>query len=96
MSFLSGALADRTSIRKERFLMSDSEKRSVICIDKVYIDGLCGPKKLAGVLLARFERVSHVTHFYKKDLEELCVYSMIGIWNFPTQMFAVRLGPRIF
>ena len=38
-----------------------------IIIDKVYIDGPCGSKTLAGVLLllARFERVSHVTHFYK-------------------------------
>ena len=35
------------------------------CIDKVYIDGPCGYKTLAGTLLARFERVSHVTHFYK-------------------------------
>ena len=36
-------------------------------IDKVYIDGPCGSNTLADVLLARFERVSHVTHFYKKD-----------------------------
>ena len=34
-------------------------------IDKVYIDGPCGSKTLAGVLLARFERVSHVTYFKK-------------------------------
>ena len=34
-------------------------------IDKVYIDGPCGSKKIAGVLLARFESVSHVTHFNK-------------------------------
>ena len=34
-------------------------------IDKVYIDGPCGIKTLAGVSLARFERVSHVSHFYK-------------------------------
>ena len=33
--------------------------------EKVYIDGPCGSKTLAGVLLAHFERVSHVTHFYK-------------------------------
>ena len=36
-------------------------------IDKVYIDGPCGFKKFAGVLLARFERVSHLTHSYKYD-----------------------------
>ena len=28
-------------------------------IDNVYIDGSCGSKTLAGVLLAQFERVSH-------------------------------------
>ena len=33
--------------------------------DKVHIDGSCGPKTLAGALLVRFERVSHVTHFHK-------------------------------
>ena len=36
-------------------------------IDKVYIDGPCGSKPLAGVLLARFERVSDMTHLCKKD-----------------------------
>ena len=38
---------------------------SVRIIDKVYKDGPCGSKILAGVLLACFERVSlsHVTHF---------------------------------
>ena len=35
------------------------------CMDKIYIDGPYGSKTLAGVLLARFERVSHVTHSYK-------------------------------
>ena len=33
-------------------------------IDKVYIKGPCGSKTLAGVLIARFNRVIHVTHFY--------------------------------
>ena len=33
--------------------------------DNVYIDGPYGSKTLAGVLLVRFERVSHVTHFYR-------------------------------
>ena len=36
-------------------------------IDKVYIDAPCGSKTLAGVLIARFERVSHVIHFYSYD-----------------------------
>ena len=36
-----------------------------VIIDKVHIDGPCGSKTLAGVLLVRFERVSHVTHFYR-------------------------------
>ena len=35
-------------------------------IDKVYIDGLCGSKTLAGGLLACFERVSHVTHILNR------------------------------
>ena len=40
--------------------------RLTVCsLDKVYIDGPCGYRKLAGVLLACLERVSHVTHFYK-------------------------------
>ena len=34
-------------------------------IDKAYIDGPCGSKTLAGVMLARSGRKSHVTHFYK-------------------------------
>ena len=35
-------------------------------IDKVYIDGPCDSKTLAGVFfLVNIERVSHVTHFYK-------------------------------
>ena len=34
---------------------------SQIFIVKVYIDGPCHSKTLAGVLLSRFERVSHVT-----------------------------------
>ena len=40
---------------------------SISLIDELYIDGPCGSETLAGVLLARFERVSHMTHFYKKD-----------------------------
>ena len=35
---------------------------TTIIIEKVYIDVACGSKTLAGVLLARFERVSHVAH----------------------------------
>ena len=46
-------------------------------IDKVYIDGPCGSKTISGVLLARFERVSHVTHFHKEDQYEPCVWSYI-------------------
>ena len=38
---------------------------NIISIDEVYIDGPFGSKTLASVLLARFERVSHMTHFYK-------------------------------
>ena len=34
-------------------------------INNVYTDGPCVSKTLAGVFLARFEGVSHVTHFYK-------------------------------
>ena len=43
-------------------------KQIVIIIDKVYIDGTCGSKTLAGVLLACFERVSHVTHFLVRPI----------------------------
>ena len=34
----------------------------IVILDKVYIHGPCGSKTLAGVLLARFEKVSHVTY----------------------------------
>ena len=37
----------------------------MLTIDKLYIDGPCGSKTLAGFLLARFERVNHMTHFYR-------------------------------
>ena len=40
----------------------------MMTIDKVYIDGPYGSKTLNGVLLARFERVSHVTHFYNDTI----------------------------
>ena len=30
-----------------------------------YIDGPCGSKTIAGVFLARLERVGQLTHFYK-------------------------------
>ena len=36
-------------------------------IDKVYIDGPCVVKTLAGVLLERLERVSHVIHSYEYE-----------------------------
>ena len=45
----------------------DSGRRGTI-IHEVYIDGPCGSKTLVGVLLARFRRVSHVTHFYEDQL----------------------------
>ena len=44
-----------------------SGKLLIVPIDKVYIDGSCVLKGLAGVLLARFERLSYVTHFYEQD-----------------------------
>ena len=46
-------------------------------VDKVYIDGPRGSITL-GVLLARFERVNHVTHFYFPT--NVC--STIGTSNF--------------
>ena len=64
-------------------------------IEKDYIDGPRSSKTLAGVLLACFERVSHVTHFYEQDQKEQCLFSMVGLWNFPAQMFGLRLGPGI-
>ena len=51
--------------------------------DKVYIDGSCDSKTLDSVLLALFERVSHVTHFYTNTKP------MRG-------PLSVLLGPRIF
>ena len=36
--------------------------------DKVYIDVPFGPKTTAGVLLSHFERIRHVTNFYKDTL----------------------------
>ena len=47
-------------------------------------------KLLAGVLFARFERVSHVTYFLK--IGPIGTVRMQYGW---TQMFAVRLGPGI-
>ena len=37
-------------------------------IDKLYIDVPFGPKTAAGVLLSRYERIRHVTNFYKDTL----------------------------
>ena len=42
---------------------SSNDKHNII--DKVYMDGPCGSKILAEVLLACFKIVSYVTHFYK-------------------------------
>ena len=42
----------------------NSMAQCIFHINKVYIDGPCSSKTLAGVLLARFEIASHVTHFY--------------------------------
>ena len=39
--------------------------QKMLAIDKVYIDGPCGSKTVAGGMLAPFKTVSHVTHFYK-------------------------------
>ena len=36
-----------------------------LSIDKLYIDGQCGSKKFAGVIVVRFEKVSQVTPLYK-------------------------------
>ena len=37
-------------------------------IEKVYTDGSCGSKTVAGVLLVLFKRVGHMTHFYKDTI----------------------------
>ena len=37
-------------------------------IDKVYIDGSCGYKTVAGVLLARFKGVGNIAYFYKDTI----------------------------
>ena len=42
---------------------------------------------LIGALLARLDRV---THFLDRTNRSVC--SMVGLWNFPTQMFVIRLG----
>ena len=59
-------------------------------IDKVYIYEPCGSQTLAGVLLARFDRVSHVTHFYKY---KQYVYSTVGLLDFQTQYDCTRELP---
>ena len=50
----------------------------------------------AGVLLAHFEKASHVTFYEPIGPIAAVRYSMVGHWNFPTQMFAVRFGPGIY
>ena len=64
-------------------------------IHKVYIDGPCGSKTFAGVLLARFERVSHMTRLKKIGQIGPVHMQYVGLWNFPSQMFAERLSPGI-
>ena len=50
-------------------ILDEDDKKSIkgrsTIMDKVYIDEPCGSKISAGVLLALFERVCHVTHFNK-------------------------------
>ena len=40
----------------------------MINIDKVYIDGSCGSKNGAGVLLVHLKRVRYVNKFYKDTI----------------------------
>ena len=40
-------------------------------LDELYIDGPCDSKILTGILLSRFEGVSHVTPVYK-DIKPMC------------------------
>ena len=55
-------LSDQIATINEPAHVQPDKTATVTSIDKVYTDGPCGSKTLAGVLLARFERVSHVTH----------------------------------
>ena len=41
-------------------------------IDKVCIDRPYGPKTFVGILLARFEKVSHVTQIYRTNRSIAC------------------------
>ena len=43
-------------------------------IDKVYIDGPCGSKTVAGVLFKRLKRVGHVTNFLKTRYQCVILY----------------------
>ena len=66
-----------TTSASNRLIRQTDHILPLLTIDKVYIDG-----PSSGVLLALFERVSHLTHFYRKDHQEQCVCSTIGSENF--------------
>ena len=54
----------------------------VTIIDKVYIDGSCGSKTVASILLARLKRGGHLTHYYQDTIPM-------------RDPLSVQLGPRI-
>ena len=63
--------------------------------DKVYIDGPCDSKTLAGVLLARFERVSHVTLLQIGPIGRVCMQYGWAL-EFPNSNICSTIGPGNF
>ena len=51
----------------------------VTIIDKVYIDGSCGSKTVASILLARLKRGGHLTRYTKKNRYQCVILYQYGV-----------------